>query len=330
MSSENVELLIAIVEATPQGWSPLDRVAYNLVQKRTQPNSSSQNPDPASIEPRVICFPEFVQAFLLFLNAFLSQQRGNQVAILSYNGECGGYVYPSNVPEDINQALSSNALLANSAQSSNTDLDSSSSFNKQISDTLFGLRYFKQIATKELDPEFDELTPLVMRGLDSRHRGLASCLSLSLCYLSQMRKKHQTIKPRIVVFQAERDQPDEYRSIINSIFASQRLNVSIDSVLLNSSMSSMFLEQAALLTRGIHLKVSDQANVSLVQFFFTCLLPSLELRQTTLVLPPILNVDLQAHCFCHHKKQSMAYVCIVCLSIFCTSLKKCPTCSTAS
>ena len=47
-----------------------------------------------------------------------------------------------------------------------------------------------------------------------------------------------------------------------------------------------------------------------------------------LQLPRATTVDLRAACFCHQATVDTAYVCSVCLGIFCDVHATCPTCST--
>lgn len=68
---------------------------------------------------------------------------------------------------------------------------------------------------------------------------------------------------------------------------------------------------------------------AMLQYFLHHYLPSSKTRQY-LRLPRQENVDFRAACFCHRRAVEMAYVCSVCLSIFCEASTECPTCGTPS
>jgi transcription initiation factor TFIIH subunit 3 len=70
-----------------------------------------------------------------------------------------------------------------------------------------------------------------------------------------------------------------------------------------------------------------QQEDSLLEYFMYLFLPSNRTRQV-LRLPNQETVDFRAACFCHKKVVEQAYVCSVCLSIFCTYTSECRTCGT--
>ena len=48
--------------------------------------------------------------------------------------------------------------------------------------------------------------------------------------------------------------------------------------------------------------------------------------RASLRLPTVGAVDFRASCFCHRRRVDMAYVCSVCLSVFCARMQSCATC----
>ena len=125
--------------------------------------------------------------------------------------------------------------------------------------------------------------------------------------------------------------PAHYIAAVNCFYSASRLGVPVDSCVLGRA-GSVFLQQAAYLTQGLHV-APDAAPAAahlqnLHQFLVTLLLPSLKARSSELLLPLRRNVNLRAHCFCHRQHRSLAWLCHVCLSVWCRELSSCPTCGT--
>ena len=116
--------------------------------------------------------------------------------------------------------------------------------------------------------------------------------------------------------------------MMNCIFAAKPPNIVIDSLLL-SPFDSTLLQQASYLTSGIYNQPCAPSSSSLLQYMLMLYLPSTKARDT-LCLPHQNIVDFKASCFCCNKKVDMAYICSVCLSIFCKFSPTCPTCGTQS
>lgn len=134
------------------------------------------------------------------------------------------------------------------------------------------------------------------------------------------------LRPRILVIQKSLDVSEHYIAIMNGIFSAQKKNVAVDACILTAEHSS-FLQQAAYLTGGIYYKPSDFSG--LLQYLISIYLPDPSLRKL-LKLPSQDSVDFRAMCFCHREVISTAYVCPVCLSLFCEFRPICSTCGIRS
>ncbi|BHF57999.1 General transcription factor IIH subunit 3 [Sparganum proliferum] len=157
-----------------------------------------------------------------------------------------------------------------------------------------------------------------------------------------------SLRARILVIRAAEDAASQYLPLMNSVFTAQKLRVPIDaciippttvsstpedlrhtSVLHDFSYSSL-LQQAADLTGGIYLRVPRPAG--LLQYLISVFLPRVNMR-SSLILPdsrnsgPSHGVDFRAACFCHRQLVDLAYVCSVCLSVFCSFSPVCSTCN---
>lgn len=122
------------------------------------------------------------------------------------------------------------------------------------------------------------------------------------------------------------DVSEHYISIMNAIFSAQKKSVAVDACVLASEHSS-FLQQAAYLTGGIYFKPSDHTGV--LQYLLSIYLPDPSTRKL-LKLPTQDSVDFRAMCFCHREVISTAFVCPVCLSLFCEFRPICSTCGIRS
>lgn len=128
------------------------------------------------------------------------------------------------------------------------------------------------------------------------------------------------------MIQKAKDVSEHYIAIMNGIFSAQKKGVAVDACVLAPEHSS-FLQQAAYLTGGIYYKPSNQSG--LLQYLLSIYLPDRSTR-ALLKLPTQDSVDFRAMCFCHREVISTAFVCPVCLSLFCEFRPICSTCGIRS
>ncbi|KAI0743547.1 transcription factor Tfb4 [Daedaleopsis nitida] len=165
--------------------------------------------------------------------------------------------------------------------------------------------------------------------------GLVGCMTKALCYINRTITTAATsapggegaaasVDPRILVLSVSPDQSSTYIPIMNSIFSAQKLKVTID-VCKIFGAENVFLQQAAHLTGGAYVHV--ERTDGLLQYMMMSFLPPPAIRQYMSV-PTQDRVDFRAACFCHKKIVEVAFVCSVCLSIFCQPVPVCSTCRT--
>eukprot|EP00658_Telonema_sp_P-2_P047638 TRINITY_DN3623_c0_g1_i2.p1 TRINITY_DN3623_c0_g1~~TRINITY_DN3623_c0_g1_i2.p1 ORF type:complete len:275 (-),score=47.57 TRINITY_DN3623_c0_g1_i2:381-1205(-) len=152
---------------------------------------------------------------------------------------------------------------------------------------------------------------------------LASGLATALCYLNRIVTTGAKLEPRLLVLQASNDSSAQYISMMNCIFAAQRMEAYMDACVF-SSQDSVFLQQACHITQGVYFRVTHK-DKALLQTFVTFFLPARSTREI-LELPKPETVDLRAMCFDTKQVIDVAHVCSVCLSIFSQSLPMCATC----
>ena len=246
-------------------------------------------------------FPEFSTTLLCFLSAFTCIDRRNRVAVLGYNGIEGGYLLlPSDLPVEV------------------ADHMRPASFCRQVEEGLRYLRFGEKMSTSE---KFATLPPF-RACLGS----LTSCLCLASCFLSARKSNPIAASSRVLCFQASQDNIGQYIAYNNAIQCIRHLRVRVDSLVLCST-PSVFLQQAAHETDGLHLAPSEKLQKGLLQYLYQLLLPSAEHR-SILLLPSRSGVNLKALCVCHKRFVSTAFMCTVCLSLWCSMFKECPACCT--
>uniref|UniRef100_UPI00358DDE2B general transcription factor IIH subunit 3 isoform X1 n=1 Tax=Myxine glutinosa TaxID=7769 RepID=UPI00358DDE2B len=154
----------------------------------------------------------------------------------------------------------------------------------------------------------------------------AGALAKALCYINRMRKQDQVhggeMKGRIVLLAACEEA--QYMNLMNVAFTAEKQDVCVDVCALGSESS--LLQQVSGLTGGLYLRVPEQE--SLLQYLQWVFLSEPDVRRR-LLLPRPSRSDVRPACFCHRQLLDIAYVCSVCLSIFCTFSPICSTCETA-
>lgn len=129
---------------------------------------------------------------------------------------------------------------------------------------------------------------------------------------------------RILIITANDTYDNNYIAIMNSIFAAQKMKVSIDVAKLGLQ-DSPYLQQAADATNGVYLHIREPKG--LIQTLATAFFIEPSIRPLV-ILPANSNVNYKASCFITGKAVDIGYVCSVCLCIMSIipELGQCPTC----
>jgi len=360
------ELLVIVVDANPDTWSALDATAREIdevsASQATLSSSTTTTPSSTSNQRR-LTYGEFVSYLELFIALFACSSRKNQLAVLAYNGTEGGYLYPPLDPTTISTTPSNIPNKNIPMIDLRTESLRPAVVKKYIHQGLLYLRYKDSLtnlsSSSSSSSSLVDPTLLSSLAISSNFSSLGSCLTQALCYINKQKgllstsnlpmntsnttnnTLNQTINPnnpnqgnyhklrsRIIVFQASPDNAAQYIQVINVFCSAARYSIPIDSVLLGTS-ASIFLQQAASLTNAQHLRPDPAVGhfAGFYQYLITLLLPDIRTRQD-LLLPPQNDVDLRAHCFCHQQHVTTAWLCFVCLSIWCKQLDICRTCGT--
>ena len=347
-----MDSLIAIIDARPSSWA-----ALNAVQQGAEAASGSAGtPAPTS---SCCDFSSTVTTLETFICAFGAGSRRNQLAVLAFNDSIGGYVLPRNDRDAAASSISDDA--------GSCDIMRPAAIRKTVGDALMDLHYGKvddagsainAIESVQLSPRYASLAACLSLAVCHHHklkRFHQKLRSRVLIVQAGPDAPSQYVPLVNAAFSAQRygitidsllltpegpvasGSGSEATSIVSSGFSSADVTSSSSSAPSSNSISSsassrnrrhsVFLEQAAYLTGGLHVHPKPVQHPALLALMVHMLLPSPSDR-SRLLLPPSSSVDLRAHCFCHRAHRTVAWVCTICLSIFCEFSAVCATCGT--
>ncbi|RYC54670.1 hypothetical protein CHU98_g11539 [Xylaria longipes] len=131
---------------------------------------------------------------------------------------------------------------------------------------------------------------------------------------------------RILVLSVSQSEPAQYIPTMNAVFAASHARIPVDTLALYDAPT--FLQQAAFITGGIFLSAAANPR-GLLSYLMFGFLADVDARNA-LVTPSMDSVDFRAACFCHRDVVDTAFVCSICLSIFCDvpDRAECLTCGT--
>ena len=132
------------------------------------------------------------------------------------------------------------------------------------------------------------------------------------------------LRTRMLLAVAGADREHSYTSMVNTVFSAQRFGIPVDAVALGAAPSTV-LQQAAELTRGLYSAPAPEHHGQLFQLLVARHLPDAGTREL-LLLPPAHAVDLRASCHCHRRLVDLAYVCSICLAVWCSPHASCAVC----
>ncbi|KAI9505546.1 TFIIH subunit Tfb4/p34, partial [Coemansia spiralis] len=245
-----------------------------------------------------------LQQAVIFLNAYMALKPENKLVVLASNKQECKYLYP----------------MDRASTASVPNIQVYEQFRVVDTSVLAGVQ--SMLAGAETTVADVNL------GIEESHSLISRALSMALCHIQRVSEASKPIKiwSRVLILSASDDSPREYISLMNGIFAAQKMNVLID-ICKIFGRDSVFLQQAADITGGNYLKVDTANNESLLQtLMFTCLAD--HYTREILYSPSNELIDFRTACFCHRRVVDIGYVCSVCLSIFCKMAPVCSTCNT--
>ena len=191
---------------------------------------------------------------------------------------------------------------------------------------------FKAIDEKILDAldEMYKVEPDRLRQVISKDKNfvkgtMTGAISTALTAINKLQKSEEKLnmKARVMIISVSGDNTLPYVSMMNTIFAAQKMKVSLDVCKLGEK--SIFLQQTSDATNGVYIDIKHPSG--LIQYLSSALFIEPLLRPIV-VLPTNTSVDFRASCFVSNKVVDIGYVCSVCLCILSMvpSDERCPTC----
>ncbi|KAK5709693.1 RNA polymerase II transcription factor B subunit 4 [Elasticomyces elasticus] len=281
-----------------------------------------------------------VANLLVFINAHLSINYANRVAVLASHSERAEWLYPTPAvhknngdsngsssavqpPDDANKyrpfAQLEYALITNLQDLLRTTTPAaiSSSPSTLLAGAL--TRALTYISKQSLSTSPSQAGNTSFNYSDPS--SVAGGNSLNPSDDATTSRSSQRLTTRILILSVSGDLSESYIELMNTIFACQRLGIPLD--ILKLSGEATFLQQAADTTGGIYLSLTTPVQrAGLLQYLMFAYLPDPAAREN-LVMPggnESEGVDFRAACFCHKRVVDVGFVCSICLSIFCEPL----------
>ena len=105
---------------------------------------------------------------------------------------------------------------------------------------------------------------------------------------------------------------------MNCVFVLEHREIILDILVLSDTQQD-YLQQAAQKTQGLYLPFKNPTR-GLIQFVMQALSVSRPQREA-FKMPHLTKTNFSGSCTCHNEKTDLAWVCSVCLSIYCKSSK---------
>ena len=312
------------------------------------------NPLPWSSPHSPYTVTTVTQQLLIYVNAFYLLNKSNKLAMILTSNHAVQYIYPSPstapaaaAPADAATELydADHTPAAAAEAAANTNVDGN---YMNVHHTLS--KAIKQFVTRQ-----HEQHTTTTHHTDTTSTLLSGALSLAMCYIHKQKLLNTKLRARIMCVLSSVDSSGQYVPVMNAVFEAQKLGVPIDALILQhsrhietkqngsdvkpinltddgsggSEADSRLMQQASHITGGVYHKplMSGSDDMALLQYLFTMYLPDGISRQQ-LILPQLSQVDYRASCFWHRDPVDLAFVCPVCLAIWCKQSAKCDVCNT--
>ncbi|KAK4894440.1 RNA polymerase II transcription factor B subunit 4 [Elasticomyces elasticus] len=258
-----------------------------------------------------------VANLLVFINAHLSINYANRVAVLASHSERAEWLYPTPAAH----------LHNNNGDNSTVQPPDDANKYRPFAQLEYALLTNLQTLLRTTTPEAISSSPSTL---------LAGALTRALTYISKQSlstgpsqtgntsfnysdpssvaggnslnpsddvttsRSSQRLTTRILIVSVSGDLSGSYIELMNSIFACQRLSIPLD--ILKLSGSATFLQQAADTTNGIYLSLTTPVQrAGLLQYLMFAFLPDPAARENLVMPGETEGVDFRAACFCHKR-----------------------------
>lgn len=246
--------------------------------------------------PEGIGFDEVLETLCVALNMHLSTKADNRIVLYSFDSTSSNIIFPlEDTPEDEIMIRKCNY--------------------EEVNQNIVKRFVSQFVNSQDTGEPFSKLS---------------SPLSKALCYINSKMSSSETIKTaKILIISKSKEIKKEYSSLMNAVFAANKKNIPIDTMMVvdpnsKETSSNTFLIQASYLSKGINLEINQKRG--LIQYFTQVILIETKCRDQ-FVLPPFKKDSIQkiniAICKCGCNKEiDKGYVCSVCLRLYCDQFVK--------
>lgn len=284
-------------------------------------------------------FVDVLDDLLIYINAFLLLSGLNRLVVVAAHRRSTRVLYPP--PETPDEAVKAAEAAAkkddSSLGASGPSAAARPALNKVADELGHGIRTLGQLEEEDDDDAEEEDGSGGSGGGGSSM--LANALSCALCHVNRFAPAKDAgspsaLKPRVLVVSCSPDDGAQYRAMMNSVFAAQRLGAPIDACCLGAA-DSAFLQQAAHISGGTYTlpfaarvtsppaggaaaagrKGAAVETGRLYQHLLSTFLADTETRKL-LQQPRRPTLDLRPACFKTKRVVDIGFVCSVCLSIY--------------
>ncbi|AMD18752.1 HBL150Wp [Eremothecium sinecaudum] len=286
-------LVTLVIDTNPKLWAELDKEVGNKGE-----------------------LMQALKSIIVFLNAHLAFNSGNEVSVIAAYTRGIKYLYP---PADELEEPSSKRKLG----------EDRSIINKGM---YRGFRNVDETVVEELYKLFQqELRDQEASDVNPVRSTLSGAMSAGLTYINRMVHQNEgiSLKSRLLVItcgsSSGRDEIFQYIPIMNCIFSATKMKCPIDVVKIGGTKESTFLQQATDATNGNYLHVENTKG--LIQYLCTAMFIDPSLRNQ-IVKPNQSSVDFRTSCYLTGKVVAVGFVCSVCLCVLSIIPpgNKCPAC----
>ena len=258
---------------------------------------------------------------LVFINAHLSINHANKVAVIASHTQKAAFLYPV-PPTTSSNATNGTVLNHNSSAHDSESAEAATANGHTIEDDANTYRPFRLVRDALLgclttllnDTTPDSLSPTT---------SIAGALTLALMHINRTStllspnasidlsatNLTPALTSRILILSVSGDLAHQYIPIMNTIFACQRLNIPID--IAKIAGDTVFLQQASDATKGTYMRLEHPQGF--LQYLMMAFLPDAVSRRNLVSLTQV-GVDFRAACFCHRRVVDVGFVCSICLS----------------
>lgn len=257
-------------------------------QNYKQPNNTNSN-----LEDR-ISFEEIIDTILQCMNITISYSPTNRVALYVFDEENVDRVFPITDEDELNMRM-------------------------------LNFRKIKLKIHNSILNFLDKKTFSV-----EKTSKFALALSKILCYINKFQSENanEEYNKRILILQTSHFPEREFTNVMNCVHVCKNRNIVIDAIYLgkdpdNPDKGLDYLKQACKNTDGLYstfnyLATNKDNNKNFLQLFLHSYNLGIENRKHFKV-PGLTKTNYTACCFCCQKNVDIAWICSVCLAIYCNT-----------